>query len=651
MATKAKVTVTGGTPVKKIRYDKNTLVANRINQSWWLEDENQKHSHIWAKVQAIRQSNSARRSDFLRYARLYTNTEFDHFLSGVSGGFMNRRLSFNVVRSCVDTACSMISQAKTRPLILTTAGDYKQTARAKKLTQYLDGMFDSTKFYRHQRKSFREGCVFGTGILKIFPEEGQVKVEKVFVDEIVVDDLDARAGNPREMHQVKLMPRERLYALFNTKEQRKMIEQAAIWWEVQKSPRTQVDVVGLVESWHLPSEANPDEDTQDGRHVISLNNYTLLDEPYTKNYFPFTFNHWNEPLLGFHGEGLAAQLVGIQLEINMVLQRIKEAQELVAVPRVYVQKGSGVNASHITDEIGGVVYYQGNEPKISTPVAMNKEAYDYLEYLYQKSFQDTGISQLAANSKKPAGLDSAVALREYQDIQSDRFILVGERYQDQAIDAAKIMLDTQRDLAKEDPNMTIKVKGKSFIEKIKWKDVDLDEDKYVMTMYPTNFLPKTPEGQLQFTQELVQAGYIDQQEALSLLNFPDLQGFFRTRTAAIDDINMIIEQIVDEGTYTPPEPYMDLALAIKMMQAAYLRGKTDGVPEDKLELMRRFIDACQDIMIQASAPPPGALTAPPPGPEGPPGPQGPGPQGGPGATGKMDKLKRSDLVPQQQPPQ
>lgn len=646
MATKkVKVTPVGSsTAVKKIRYDKTALTANRINNSWWLEGEDDKHSHIWAKVQSIRINNSSRRADFLRYARLYTNTEFDHFLNGVGSGFMNRRLSFNLVRSCVDTACSMISQSKTRPLILTNAGDYKQTKRAKKLTQYIDGMFDSTDFYRHQRKSFREGCVFGTGILKVFKEEGQVKVEKVFVDEIVVDDLDARAGKPREMHQVKLMPRERLYQLFTDKKAQKAIEEASIWWEIQKSPRTQVDVVGIVESWHLPSETDPDEETQDGRHVVSLNNFTLLDEPYTKNYFPFTTNYWNEPLLGFYGEGLSAQLVGIQLEVNMVLQRIKEAQELVAVPRTFIQKGSGVNASHLTDEIGGIVYYSGQKPEFSTPVAMNKEAYDYLEYLYQKGFQDTGISQLSANSKKPAGLDSGVALREYQDIESDRFALVSDRYQEQAVDAARIMIDLQRDLAKDDPKLKIKVKGKNFIETIEWKDVDLDEDKYVMSVYPTNFLPRTPEGQLQFTQELVESGYIDQQEALSLLNFPDLQGFFRVRTAAIDDITMIIEKIVDDSDYTPPEPYMDLSLAIKMMQSALLRGKTDGVPEGKLELMKRFIDQCQDIMIQATTPPPGALTAPP-------GPQGPGAEGGPGATNKAQKPKRSDLIPQQPPQQ
>lgn len=632
---------------KKV-YNNKPKDASATNNAWWTEDENTKERHIWAKVKAIRQDQSLRRSDFLRYARLYSNAEFDQFLSGLASSGMNRKLSFNLVRSCVDTACAKISQAKTRPLILTNAGDYSQTKRAKKLTQYLDGIFDDTKFYSHARKSFREGGIFGTGAIKVFAEFGKIKIEKVFIDEIVVDHMDARTGTPREMHQVKLYPREKLLAMFKSTEQQKWIKTSAVWWEIEKAPRTKVDLVGVIESWHLPSSPTAD----DGKHVISIDNFTLLDEPYKKDYYPILIIHWNEPILGFYGEGIAAQLIGIQLEVNTVLRRIKEAQELVAVPRVLVQKGSGVNASHITDEIGGIIYYAGQKPEFNTPQAMNKEAYDYLEYLYQKGFQEIGVSQLSASAKKPAGLDSGAALREYQDIGTERFALVSERWQDLAIETAHVIIDIQRDLAKTHKNLSVKVKQKDFIETIEWKDVDMDADKFVMTVYPTNFLPRTPEGQLQYTQELVQSGFIDQTEALSLLNFPDLQGFFRLRTASIDDIASKIEKMIDDGDYAAPEPYEDLGLAVRMTQSAYLRAKAEGVKEGRLELLRRFIDACQNMLLQASAPPQGPLTTPTqpgPSPDSVGVPQGPGPGGGPGAVAKGTKAPRSDLIPLQQP--
>lgn len=595
------------TEIPVTQYKKSETFEKAAN-AWWRSERVKACTDIWSKVKQIRQQQSSRRGEFLRFARLYCNTDFDQFLNGVTNGSFGRRLSFNVSRSCVDTACAKISKSKTRPLILTTKGNQSQSKRAKLLTQYLDGMYDSTKIYRHGKRSFRESCIFGTGILKVFIERGEVKTEKVFIDELVVDDLDGRAMAPREMHQVKMIPREVALDLYGEDAKAKeAIKNCSTYWEIAASTKTKADLIGIIESWHLPSGP----EATDGKHVISVENYTLVFEDYKKDYFPFVYHRWNEPVMGWYGDGIVSQLVGIQLEINTVLIRIKESQELVAVPRVLVEKGSGVNASHITDEIGGIIYYTGAKPDFNTPRGMNKEAYDWVEYLYRKAFEETGISQLSATSKKPAGLDSRVALREYQDIETERFVLVGERYQDMFIDAGRMFIDLQRDLAKEDSKLSIKVKGKDFIETIKWKDCDLEDDKFLMTVYPTNFLPRTPEGQLETIQELIQSGFIeDASWAMSLLNYPDLQDFIDVKTAALDDVKLVIEMILEEGRYTAPEPYMDLALAIKMVQSAYLRGKTTDVPEERLELLRKFIDACQDIMLKATAPPTSPLTTP-----------------------------------------
>lgn len=227
-----------------------------------------------------------------------------------------------------------------------------------------------------------------------------------------------------------------------------------------------------------------------------------------------------------------------------------------------------------------------------------------------------------------------MALREFQDIETERFALVAESYQQLYLDASKILIDLQRELEEDGKKPTVKIKGADFIETVRWKDVDLSDDKFIMQAYPSNFLPKTPEGQLEFTQELVQSGYIEPEEALSLLNFPDLKGFFNLKTAAIDDIKFMLEGIIERGEYTPPEPYMNLNLAIKMAQASYLRSKTDGTPEDRQELLRRMIDECQYLL--------GALTTP----------QEPSPptdvmgmQGIPGAIAEPMSAPVSDLMP------
>lgn len=576
-------------PVVQYKKDPESSLRN----AWWTLDKNEAHAHIFAKVKRIRDNQRSRRIDWVRFARLYTNAEFDQFMNGVLNGNFGRKLSFNVCRSCVDTACAKISKAKPRSLFLTEKGNWSQQKRAENLTQYTDGMFFSTGMYQIGRAAFRDGTIFGTGAIKYYKEDGEVKAERVFIDEIVVDELDGRNMAPRELHQTKLIPREVLLA--NYPKFKDAIGLASVPWENTKNGKSTADVVGIVESWHLPSGKN----AKDGRHVISLESATLFDEPYEKSYFPFTFIRWNNPILGFYGEGLVSQLVGIQLEINTVLMRIKEGLELVAVPRVLVEETSNVASSHITDEVGGVLKYRGTKPDFITPRGFERETYDYLEYLYRKAFEDTGISQLSAMSKKPAGLDSRVALREFQDIETERFALVAEEYQQLYLRASEIMIDLQRDIAKEDPKAAVKVKSNDFMKTIKWKEADLDDDKFIMQPYPTSFLPKTPEGQLEFTQELIQSGYVEPEEALSLLNFPDLKGFFNLKTAAIDDIKMLIEEMVENQTYAPPEPYMNLGLALKMTQSAYLRGKTNGTSEESLELLRRFIDECNSMMEQA----------------------------------------------------
>lgn len=607
-----------------------------LNQFWWQEKE-AKYSHIRGVVNSINNNQSYRKADNTRYARLYANTDFERFISGTTTTLFGKKLTFNVAKACVNTACAKISKTRPRPIFLTSKGNFSQQKRAKNLTKYIDGCFGTGQIFKAGKKAFRDACIFGTGILKVFERDGQMQYERVFIEELKVDEVEGRDGTPRQLHQVKTVNRQVLKMMYPGFDSQ--IDGA------QKLPTSDKtgssDLIMVTESWHLKSN----EDADDGVHVVSIEGADLLDEEWPHPFFPFVFTRWSEPILGFFGDGLVAEVVGIQLEINSTLLNIKEALEVMAVPRIFLEEGSSVKASSITDEIGGIIRYRGTPPSAQTWQGMTAETYQWLEYLYKKAFEETGISQLSAASKKPAGLDSGVAIREYQDIETERFALVAQNYQDMYLDAAKITIAIQREIYKEDKKLSVNVKGKGFIETIKWKDVDIEDDKYVMELYPTNLLPKEPAGRLQFTQELIQSGFIDQEEGLTLLDFPDLESFFSLKTAAIDDINMILEMIIEDQEYTPPEEYMNIRLALKMSQAAYLRAKTNGTSEVSQELLLRFIDECTDIMAKMTPPPA------PPGPGAPGGPGGaptPPPVGGPAPIANGAPPPQSDLLPFQQ---
>jgi hypothetical protein len=106
------------------------------------------------------------------------------------------------------------------------------------------------------------------------------------------------------------------------------------------------------------------------------------------------------------------------------------------------------------------------------------------------------------------------------------------------------------------------------------------------------------------------------------LDYPDLEQAVGLANAQVDDIRNTIENIINDGVYDTPEPYQNLELAIQMAQSYYQKARTTKVPENRLELLRRFIDDCHELsnidkptmatvpVGQQPAPPPLAVPAP-----------------------------------------
>ena len=123
---------------------------------------------------------------------------------------------------------------------------------------------------------------------------------------------------------------------------------------------------------------------------------------------------------------------------------------------------------------------------------------------------------------------------------------------------------------------------------------------------------------------MTQNGLFTKEEAHQLLDFPDLEQANKLKTAHIEIIDMMIEKMVDKGEYISPEPYMNLEYGIIRVQQAYNLSMIENVPEDRLELLRRWISQASSL-IEASQPPaPPAMAAPPMAPPMPPGAPAPG---------------------------
>lgn len=594
-----------GRDVPVVRYN-GAEDKKDIKSRWWLQPEKEMHQHVFPIVKGIREQQAYRTTNNLRFARLYANMDLIGLQAGLfarvtdPSAFLTARMSYNVVAACIDTASSKIGKNKTRPLFLTDGGKWEEQRRAQNLTAFMEASFDTMgtgsgdnrSLYGVGRRAFVDGGVFGTGVVKFFPDQAtnSVKAERILIEELVIDETEGMYEMPRQIHQEKLVHREVLMDMFPKHEAQIAAAQSGL---EGTSWQSSSDMIKVIESWHLPSKG----DKSDGRKAICIENCTLDVGPWKKDYFPFLFKRWKPRVLGFYGSGIAEELVGIQLEINKMLRTAAIVHHLTAVPQIWLDMANKANAKQIDNEIGGVKYYLNQPPIFHKGTMLPPEFYGQLENFYRKAFEIVGISQLSAASVKPSGLDSKVALREYQDIESERFALVQQRDQEFYIDAAHMTADMMDDLK----NPSVRIVKDGVTKELNWKDVKMDLKKTVIRAFPTDILPSQPAGKLNKVQELTQGGFFEKDEAFELLDFPDLKAATGLKLSSRRNIKRILEKIIDTKEYISPEPYTNLQLAKTLAQAYYEQGQIDDMPEDRLDLIRRYMDDVQALIETQSA--------------------------------------------------
>lgn len=574
-----------------------------IDKRWWKRNKDEMSDGITSIVRFLREHQGARETQIINSICLYGNAS----LMGINGFTRTKiqstrakvrdRISFNVVQAGIDTVTAKISKSKPKPLFLTNKGDYRVQKKAKKLNQFVDGIFYENDAYNLGLKCFKDGAVIGDGLIHVYRERNRVKFERVLASEILVDELEAFYGDPRQMHRVKSVDRSVLMDLFP---ERKSVIQGTN--EVDPDSvgiyENISDVVEVRESWHLPSgpEAN------DGKHVISVENGWLLVEEYNKPFFPFARFQWDSRICGYWSQGGAEQVQNLQNEINKRMWVAQRTWHLAGSFKVLMENGSKIVKEHINNDIGAIVMYTGTKPEYVNPPGLPDGFWGQLLDLKNMAFEQLGVSQLSATSQKPAGLNSGKALREYNDIETERFMAVGQSYENFYLELAKLAISTMRDIFSEEKKYEVKVPGKKFVETIDWKDIDLEDDEYTMKVYPISSLPSDPAGRLQTIQEYIQAGFLTPRTGRRLLDFPDLEQVESLANAEEDYLNEILEKMVDEGIYTPPEPEDDLELALELTMEYIAQGKLNNLEEGRLQLLRNF-KAQVDQLITAAMPP------------------------------------------------
>jgi hypothetical protein len=587
------------------------LDANFNTTVLWVDKaQNDAHTEVVDIVCRLDASNKARNNSMMRAMRLYDQTQHSNLYAAFGGGFGVRqhdimaesatsRMMWNVCKSCCDTVAAKISKNKVKATVVTDGADFSAQQKAKKLDKAVYGIMHSSNFHAISKTAFMDALRCGTGVIQTIAEYRKVSYERVFPFEVLVDEMDSMYNKPTKMYRYRLISKRKLIERFGEHDAIKNASNVTAIQGFDIEP-----TVCLFEAWMLPTDDRP------GRYVMCTTGGTLVDEDYVYHDFPFSFIRWSKPAIGFWGTGLVDEVAPSQIEINKILFFIQQAIQLGHAPKWLVKQGS-VPQAYLNNKIGSIIPVTGEMPQYYAPLPINQQVIEYLQLIKQEAYSIAGISQLSARAEKPAGINSGVAMQTYNDIESERFVLAGQEFEEFHVDAFKKTIDAAKTVAAGFKGFEILSSGNTGTEIIKWSQVNLERDKYSVKPYPTATLPSHPEARYQRLSEMLQSGMLTPEEFAELSDMPDFQAHNQLKFAPYFACKANIERIIEGNNYIRPEKYDNINLCLTMANNYYLKLRSSQAKEEILDELRLYIDELM-VLNEAAQPPeqPAQLTEP-----------------------------------------
>jgi len=283
------------------------------NRDWWNRKSKECAGVIESTIETLFNAQAPRRRQEVINARLYGNLS----LGGTQGTAFARlqqatpqgreRLTYNVVQENIDTLVARVGETKPRPYFLTNGGTYKQQRKAKKLNQFIDGVFYETKTYDIGLEAFRDAAIQGDGFVHVFGRGGKVHKERVAGSELWADEVESQYGLPRNLHRVRTVDRDALAGEFPGS--KKQILAAERTPTVGVFGSSLSDMVTVVESWRRAA-LDDDGNFTGGKHAITLidGNHMLVEpEDWPYDFFPLAHLSWckRPGLGGFFSQSLS----------------------------------------------------------------------------------------------------------------------------------------------------------------------------------------------------------------------------------------------------------------------------------------------------------------------------------------------------------
>lgn len=599
--------------------------------AWWNASNDQDvAAKIWSTVNQIVGMQKTRRAAYLHFLRLYSN----RYTTSISASAFTEgmdvngeRIRLNVGKSAVDSSLAFMATNQPRPLYDTEGGNFELQQTAANRGKFVTGLFYRLKQYLLSLQVYLDAAVFGDGYEYVFPTPwGTIGTERWLPDEVLVDDNDGRDGRPMLLYRLKEIPRSRAIDTWpEYSEQLRTAERMQILPFGPTSYQQTMDPITLIQAWKLPThaDANPP-----GQYVLCGHNFCIEHVPWKRDHFPVAHLGWNFAPLGFYNIGAIEEISPVQVEVNFIAQKLQRFMTLLTIMG---WKKKGTFVGEINNQDMAMREFVGEAPVFRSPAQINAEWFAHLKWLFQIGYDLTGIPQMQASGRIPAGLESGEAVRMVNDVGAKRGQAISQRYEQFHLDVGELMLEAAEDLMSSDRevNLSVLTAGDKDMKKLLYSDIRMPVDDFVLRAEPISPLSDSAPGKVETFQKMAQivpdlAPWMLKMTA----GIPDLDHAVSLVTAPIDYIEKSMDAILLKGSYIPPDAHIPLQMARDVAQRYLLRARLDGVKPDRLEMIERYIedvDALQEeaqtMMEQQAAAQSMAAS----------GPGGPGAGAGPGA--------------------
>jgi hypothetical protein len=508
-------------------------------------------------------------------------------------GAEGTQTQINVIKSAVDTIASKISQANVRPYFIPSDGDYDTDKACKKLQDYFDIWLDEQHAYPKSVMCFRDAAVYDVGVMHVDAESQSIS--RVPPWEYFIDPGEYNQGAVTEVAWKRsFYPLAALRERLTNKKLKKLLSEKSnrqgdfhTYWDLYGGQKFEF-YGGDWECVGTPVDLD----------------YEKYGGLYRR---PFVEMFYTKPMKGFFSVSLADDLYPLQRQIDEMVKRLDAATRNAILQMILVPKGSGLKASTLENNVRAYDFTPGPDggaPISIAPPAINQQFIELLQMYITQAYAIAGVSQLSAQSKKPADLESGRALETMEDIESDRFNVQLQQFTHFLVDLSRVAIDVfpkSKQILEKNPGMARKQK-----DKVTWGDVCKQRDIFSIQFSAASSLSKDPNERFAQIQMLNGMGLIDKPMMKQFAQLPDLQGIYTMINSSYDYSQKIIDIAVKTGNieYQETVDFVELQdLTIKKINMMEAAGDKKEYIDNAVKLLRKV-----NAQIKAVAP----IVSPPP---------------------------------------